>query len=147
VRKGILRAFSIATFADLQKLQGDLLRYLCEEHTTLGVPNGDRDRSRWPLHRLWVDLQAKVRALAHLGVCRLDGKTAALEARVAQYAQSVYGYLKAVAAVRCVQQHKALISEREAFGELARRMWELHDPLSWQVEVERRIAEVERGAW
>jgi len=26
-------------------------------------------------------------------------------------------------------------------------MWELHDPLSWQVEVERRIAEVERGAW
>jgi hypothetical protein len=147
VRKGVLRAFSICTFADLQKLQGDLLRYLCEEHTTLRVPDGDLNRSRWPVHPLWRDLQARVGELAHLGVCRLDGKACALEERLAQYARSVYGYLKAVAAVRCVQQGKALLSEQEALDQLARRMWALHDPLTWRVEVERRIAEVERGAW
>jgi len=147
VRKGVLRAFSISTFADLQKIQGDLLRYLCEEHTTLRVPDGDQNRSRWPVHPLWCDLQARVRELAQLGVCRLDGKTAALEERLAQYARSVYGYLKAAAAVRCVQQRKPLISEQEALDQLARRMWALHDPLSWQVDVERRIAEVHRGAW
>ena len=61
VRKAILRQFSICTFADLQKIQGDLLRYLCEEHTTLRIPNGDANRSRWPVHPLWLDLQARVR--------------------------------------------------------------------------------------
>lgn len=38
VRKAVLRQFGITTFADLQKVQGDLLRYLCTEHTTLRVP-------------------------------------------------------------------------------------------------------------
>jgi hypothetical protein len=92
-------------------------------------------------------VQARVGELAHLGVCRFDGKTAALEERLAQYAKSVYGYLKATAAVACVQQRKPLISEREALAQLQQRMWELHDPLHWRVEVEKRIAEVERGAW
>lgn len=147
VRKDVLREFGICTFEDLQRLQGDLLRYLCEEHTTLRVPNGDANRSRWPLHPLWLDLQARVQELDHLGVCRLDGKGAALEERLAQYATSVYGYLKAVAAVCCVQQRKPLITEREALAQLQWRMWQLHDPLHWRVEVEKRIAELERGAW
>ncbi len=147
VRKAVLREFGIVSFEDLRKCQGDLLRYLCTEHTTLRVPDGNANRSRWPLHPLWQDLQGRVLTLAHLGVCRLDGKSAALEERLAQYAKSVYGYLKATAAVACVQQRKPLVSEREALAQLQRRMWELHDPLHWQAEVERRIAEVERGAW
>ncbi len=147
VRKDVLREFGVCTLEDLRKCQGDLLRYLCVEHTTLRVPNGDGNRSRWPLHPLWVDLQARVGELSHMGVCRLDGKAAALEERLAQYARSVYGYLKAVAAVSCVQERKPLITEREALNQLARRMWQLHDPLHWRAEVARRIAEVERGAW
>ena len=53
VRKAVLREFGIVTVEDLRKCQGDLLRYLCAEHTTLRVPTGDEDRSRWALHRLW----------------------------------------------------------------------------------------------
>jgi hypothetical protein len=109
VRKDVLREFGITTVEDLRKCQGDLLRYLCEEHTTLRVPDGDQNRSRWPVHPLWRDLQTQVAALAHLGVCRFDGKDTALDARLAQYARSVYGYLKAVAAVSCVRQRKPLI--------------------------------------
>ncbi|HTO23114.1 MAG TPA: hypothetical protein VMQ10_11615 [Spirochaetia bacterium] len=147
VRKDVLREFGIVTFEDLRKCQGDLLRYLCEEHTTLRAPNEDQNRSRWPVHPLWRALQATVRELDQLGVCRFDGKNAALEERLAQYARSVYGYLKAVAAVSCVRQRKPLISEQEALAQLTRRMWQLHDPLHWRVEVEKRIAEVQRGAW
>jgi len=147
VRKAILRQFSICTFADLQKIQGDLLRYLCEEHTTVRIPNGDENRSRWPVHPLWLDLQARVRELAHMGVCRLDGKTASLAERQAYYAKIVYGYLKAVAAVYCVQHRRKMLSKDDALRYLREGIGERHDALSWAVEVEKRIAEIERGAW
>ncbi len=147
VRKDLLRQFSISTFADLQKIQGDLLRYLAEEHTTLRVPNGDDNRSGWPLHPLWMDMQGRIRELAHLGVCRYDGKAAALEERMVHCTRSIYGYLKRVAAIAAVQRRAQLIDEGEALAEVERRMWQLHDPLHWQVEVDRRIKEVERGLW
>ena len=147
VRKEVLRAFGILTVEDLRTRQGDLLRYLCEEHTTLRVPTGDGNRSRWPLHPLWQDLQARVGELDQLGVSRVDGKAVAMEYRLAEYAKSVYGYLKAVAAVYCVQKHRDLIWEEEALRHLADRMWKLHDPLSWRLDVQRKMAEVERGAW
>lgn len=147
VRKEVLRAFGILTVEDLRKCQGDVLRYLCEEHTTLRVRNGDGNRSRWPLHPLWEDLQARVRDLDQLGISRVDGKAVAMEYRLAEYAKSVYGYLKAVAAVYCVQKRRDLIWEEEALRHLAERMWKLHDPLSWRLDVQRKMAEVERGAW
>jgi hypothetical protein len=147
VRKDVLREFGIVTFEDLRKCQGDLLRYLCTDHTTLRVPEGDGNRSRWPLHPLWQDLQARIRELDQMGVCRFDGKSAALEERLAQYAKSVYGYLKAAAAVHCVQKRQPVISDAEALEQLQARMRLLHDPLHWRAAVERRMAEVERGAW
>jgi hypothetical protein len=147
VRKDVLRQFSITTFEDLRKCQGDLLRYLCTEHATLRVSAADGNRSRWPLHPLWLDLQARVREFDQMGICRYDGKNAALDERLAQYAKSVYGYLKAAAAVHCVRTRKPLVSDAEALDQLQRRIRLLHDPLHWRTEVERRIAEVERGAW
>ena len=60
IRKNVLRRFGIRTFADLDDGQGDLLRYLAHEHDTVRVPASDSNRSRWPLHPLWVDLQAQI---------------------------------------------------------------------------------------
>jgi hypothetical protein len=147
VRKAVLRQFSICTVADLQKIQGDLLRYLGEEHTTLRLPTGDENRSRWPLHPLWLDVQARVRELAHLGVCRLDGKTASLAERQAYYAKIVYGYLKAVAAVYCVQHRRKTLSKDDALRYLRAGIEDRHDALAWEMDVDKRIAEIECGAW
>jgi hypothetical protein len=61
VRKEVLRGHGIKTFNDLYNRLGDLLKYLSEEHDTLRQPNGDRNRSRWPLHPLWQDLQERVK--------------------------------------------------------------------------------------
>jgi hypothetical protein len=111
------------------------------------VPNGDGNRSRWPLHPLWRDLLARIADLPHLGVCRIDGKALALEERMVCYAQSVYGYLKAVAAVYAIQKQEEGVAAEQALAHLRERMWAIHDPLSWGIDVEKRRAEIERGAW
>jgi hypothetical protein len=147
VRKEVLRSFGIRTFADLQQRQGDLLRYLCEDHTSLRRPTGDENRSRWPVHPLWGDLQARVQEMSQLGVSRYDGKMASLEERQVDYARSVYGYLKAVAATYCVQHGRKLILPEEALRHLDGRMRTLYDPLAWATGVTKRMAEIERGAW
>jgi hypothetical protein len=147
VRKKLLRQFGIVTFEDLGKLRGDLLRYLCSEQATLRVPGGDGNRSRWALHPLWVDLQEQVRALPHLGVCRLDGKAAALDERLVRCALSVYGYAKGYAAAHCVRWGQPTVSYEEALQLLGRRMDQLHDELSWGADVEQKRLAIESGEW
>jgi hypothetical protein len=147
VRKPILRQFGIVTFEDLKNSLGDLLRYLSEEHTTLRIPDGDPNRSRWKLHPLWVDLQEKIGQLNRLGVCRINGKESVLEERMVRMAISVYGYLKRVAAVHCVQKRKTMVTEEEAFRLLRDRIWRVHDNLNWRIEVNKRITEIDHGEW
>ncbi len=147
VRKAVLRQFGIYTLADLQKVQGDLLRSLAADQATLRVRGADSNRSRWALHPLWQDLQAQIAALPHLGVCRLDGKAAALEERLCRCALSVYGYTKGFAATQCVQTQTEGMGFDEAFRLLGKRVLELYDPLSWGVDVEKRRAAIETGDW
>ena len=78
VRKPLLRSFGIRTLDDLFERQGDVLRHLTSEHTTLRVPNADSNRSRWPLHPLWQDLQQRVAELDAIGAQRTDGIDGAL---------------------------------------------------------------------
>lgn len=54
VRKVLLRQFGIRTVTSLLERQGDVLRHLVAEHTTLRTPTNDSNRSRWPLHPLWL---------------------------------------------------------------------------------------------
>ena len=99
IRKDILRRFGIRTFADLDDSQGDLLRYVAHEHDTLRVPSADSNRSRWPLHPLWVDLQSKIETLNAQGVYREIDPSAAMNERLMRMAISVYGYMKRIAAI------------------------------------------------
>ena len=66
------------TFKDLYKRVGDLLKYLSEEHDTLREPNGDSNRSRWPLHPLWEDLRERIRFINQTGVREPYDKEAVL---------------------------------------------------------------------
>ncbi len=83
--------------------------------------------------------------MPHLGVCRLDGKAAALEERLFRCALGVYGYTKGFAATHCVQQQAEGVGFDEAFRLLAKRVLEFYDPLSWGVDVEKRRAAIETG--
>lgn len=59
----MLRLRGIRTFDDLNDGQGDVLRPLVEEGATPRTKTDDSNRSRWPLHPLWVDLAERVAAI------------------------------------------------------------------------------------
>lgn len=148
VRKDILKTFGIVTFQDLQERIGNLLQYLAEDHDTLRIKTEDSNRSRWPLHPLWVDLQENIKNLNALEVCEVYGQTASLEERKMQIIISVYGYLKRLAAIRCIQKKEKKISFDDSGNYMNGLIKDkLHEPLSWQMDVEKRVKEMQLGKW
>ncbi len=147
VRKTILKQYGIVTFDDLKDKEGDLLRFLGSEHDTLRVPNNDSNPSRWPLHPLWIDLQQRIEELNHLGISRINGKQAVMEERLARMVISIYGYLKRIAAIQCIQGRSDMIDLDEVLKYLGTYTHHLHEPLAWKIEVERRIKEMQLGVW
>ncbi len=147
IRKPVLKKFGIATFADLAEKQGGLLQYLAEEHDTLRVSTSDSNASRWPLHPLWQDLQYQIAQLHSQSVQRVVGLPAVLEERLQRIAISLYGYMKRVSAIRAIQQGRDVLEPHEALDFLAPMITQLHDPLAWRSDVERRMKEIELGQW
>ena len=147
VIKPWLRRFGIKTFADLLERQGDLLRILVNEHTTLRVPNGDSNRSRWPLHPLWADLIERVNALDGLGIVRECDPQALLDERLMRLGVSVYGYMKRLAAIHGLQRGYGEVGLEETKERLGRLLNRVHDPLSWEGDVQRRMDEMRLGQW
>ena len=147
VRKPMLRNCYIRTFADLQEHQGLLLRFLAEHHDTLRTRTEDSNRSRWPLHPLWADLQQRITELHTLEAKQVDGKELVLDERLIRLSISIYGYLKRIAAVSCVKQGQPMMSEEEAYDLLGDRLRRLFDPLSWKADVRKRMKAIELGEW
>jgi hypothetical protein len=147
VRKVVLRNFGIKTFNDLYNRLGDLLKYLSEEHDTLRCPNGDSNRSRWPMHPLWRDLQERVKYVNQTEIREPYDKEVVLDERMTRITIIMYGYLKRVAAIRCIKTGKNMISEQEALEYLGERLSRIHDPLNWQIDVKKRIEAIGCGEW
>ena len=146
-RKDWLRVVGIKTFEDLQERQGDLLRVLVNDHTTLRIKTEDSNRSRWPVHPLWQDLQERVAQMEGLGVVRELDMAGLLDERQMRIAIILYGYMKRVAAIHCLQGGLPMISHDEAHQHLGIMLDQIHDPLTWQNDVERRITEMRLGEW
>ncbi len=150
MRKGSLRNCGIQTFDDLQHRQGKLLQLLVNEHTTLRIKEDDSNRSRWALHPLWQDFTeqvAKIEILEGLDTLNKLDMNALLEERKMRIAISVYGYLKRIAAIQCLQQGKDQISVTEAQALLSMVVRHVHNPLSWSFDVEERVTEMRLGKW
>ena len=143
----MLRNCYIRNFVDLHEQQGLLLRFLAEHHDTLRTRTDDSNRSRWPLHPLWADLQQRITDLHTLETKQVDGKELVLDERLIRLTISIYGYLKRIAAVSCVKQGQTMMSEEEVYGLLGDRLRRLFDPLSWKADVRKRIKAIELGEW
>lgn len=146
-RQKLLRRFGIRTFDDLARGLGDVLRYLAEAHDTLRVKSADSNRSRWPLHPLWLDLQERIQSFDCQGVWRELPEGEALNERLMRMAISIYGYLKRIAAVRAVQQGAASNTLSNAQAEMDQLIKQVHDPLTWNLDVESRVASIRMGQW
>lgn len=146
-RKDWLRVVGIKTFEDLKERQGDLLRILVNDHTTLRIKTGDSNRSRWPLHPLWQDLQERVAQMEGLGVVRELDMAGLLDERQMRNAISMYGYMKRIAAIKCLQSGLPMMTHDHAQKHLGILLNRIHDPLTWQTDVERRMTEMRLGEW
>jgi len=146
-RKEWLRLVGIKTFEDLRERQGDLLRLLVNDHTTLRIKSEDSNRSRWPLHPLWQDLQGRVAQMEGLGVARELDMPRLLDERMMRISISLYGYMKRIAAIYSLQGGTPAIPLKQARTHLALMMEQIHDPLTWETDVERRMTEMRLGEW
>lgn len=123
------------------------MRYLAEEHTSLRTKNDDSNRSRWPLHPLWLDLQQQISKLEHQGVYREIDQAAILNERLMRITISMYGYLKRIAAVHCLQTGQPMITDAEAMQRLEKLITKVHEPMTWQTDVTKRIDSIRLGQW
>ncbi len=146
-RKPWLRVVGIRTFEDLKERQGDLLRILVNDHTTLRIKTADSNRSRWPLHPLWQDLQERASQMEGLGVVRELDREKLLDERMMYITISLYGYMKRIAAIYSLQGATPAISLNQARAHLAIQLKHIHDPLTWPSDVERRMTEMRLGEW
>lgn len=147
MRKEWLRRFGVRTFADLAERQGDVLRFLANDHTTLRNKTDDSNRSRWPLHPVWRDLQQRINEMPGLGVVRELDPDALLREREQRMAISVYGYLKRFAALHGIRINTAEVGFEESVDYLRRKLENVHDPLTWENDVTRRYDEMRLGQW
>lgn len=146
-RKEWLRNYGIKTVSDLQSNQGQLLQSLVNDHTKLCIKSGDSNRSRWLLHPLWMDLQEQVEKLPSSDSERDLNMDALLDERFMRISISVYGYLKRAAAIRSLQGNTAPASLEKAFTFLSCQVNRIHDPLTWESDVQRRMNEMRLGEW
>ena len=147
IRKLWLRRFGIRTFEDLKERQGDLLRILVNEHTTLRIKTEDSNRSRWPLHPLWQDFQLRVAQMEGLGVVRELNSEKLLDERMRRITIVLYGYMKRIAAIYSLQDATTAASLNQARAHLAVQLRNIHDPLTWETDVQRRMNEMRLGEW
>ncbi len=123
------------------------MRYLANEHTTLRQKNDDSNRSRWPSHPLWLDLQAQIEELSCTGVYREIDQQAMLNERLMRITISMYGYLKRIAAIHCLQTGEDMISDAEAMGRLENLIARVHEPMTWRNDVSKRMDSIRLGQW
>lgn len=139
IRKETLKRFGLRTYDDLFEGYGDVLRYLISEHTSLRVKSEDSNRSRWPVHPLWSLLGDKIDTLPAQGIYREVNPQAALDETLMRMAISMEGYLKKVAAIECLKEGRAMLSQGQTIDRLIPLLEKVHNGLTWRGDVQRRM--------
>ncbi len=145
IRGERLREAGIATVQQLRAYLPSLVRHLARQHTTLRMPTGDTNRSRWPLHPMWRGLIA---ATDHL-TCPpeypppplLAGGTYQLERQL----NSLEGNLKGIAAVLSRNSPDSPVTLDQLLRWLPRMMRRRHSPEIWKADVIAKIRKRELG--
>lgn len=146
VRNQRLKQGGIHTLNELRDHQADLLYLLATDHTTLRRPNGDTNRSRWPLHPLWKNLQSKILTMPRTGLVRQIDETKPIDWMRFQNGKSIYGHLKRLGVLSFVQSDRTAIPALEdILEELSRELKRHHHPVDWESDVKGKIKAFELG--
>jgi hypothetical protein len=146
VRKQAMRLFEVSSFQCLvDGGQADILNQLVTNHTKMKIKSNDSNRSRWALHPLWQDLTERVNQMQGLCEARELDSHDQLDQHLTRIAISVYGYIKRVAAIDALYTGEPKSYVDEAFEHLQSKIIELHDPLTWQTDVDKRVEQMRFG--
>ena len=140
-RKEIMRRFAICTVADLMDGQGDMLTWLTTHYATLRVPTADSNKSRWPLHPLWADIQSRAASLPRLGVDQSFDPEAAIPERLSRLGKIMVGYLKRIACLYAVLHGRPAPTFPEAIEMLVTLLRQSYDRHTWHGDVAQMMDE------
>ncbi len=140
VRNSRLSRGGIKTIESLRDRQNDLLRKLAQTHTTLRHPVNDINKSRWPLHPLWKQLQRHIDQLPQTGlIADIDPKPV-VNWRLRQQSKSVYGMLKDLAVLMTVQGRLPKDPKlSEVIAQLEKTLKPHHNANLWDADIEMRL--------
>jgi len=148
VRSKRLQEIGIRTLDDLDILIRDLLHGLATNHTTLRRPNGDTNRSRWPLHPLWLSLIRDIEAGSRTGTIGVLSEKNSAEYRREKIVRSQYGNLAAFAALEAVVSGRPGVrSLEETLYDFRKSLAFLHSVPLWEDAIERKIQAYRLGKW
>lgn len=145
VRKDTLREFCIGSLANLLSQYGVILSYLAHEHTRLTIPSEDSNRARWQTHPLWKSLQDHYSTLPIGFNDNEFNRNAHLDARLERCYVSMLGYAKRISAIKALQESSEPLALGRTLSHICGGLRRLHDPLSWQTDVEHRMIQMKLG--
>lgn len=105
------------------------------EHDTLRTRGDDTNRSRWPLHPLWIDLLQQIDTLPCQGVYREIDEQAAIREQLRRLSVMLYGYCKRVAALVALRDGSQKVMFGQALSELRGLVESAYHPVTWDAEV------------
>lgn len=141
VRGSRLETGGIRTLDDLIDHQGDLVRELARNHTTLRKPNGDSNSSRWPFHPLWRSLINAIDQMPQLGLVEAIKDPNGLSYSLERQIVSLYGDLKGIAStISLCRKWDRPISLEELLKLAPDLLRRHHHAELWRADVEKRMA-------
>ena len=148
LRRERLKRAGIRTIETLKDYQHDVLRELATKHTTLRRPITDGNRSRWPLHPLWKQLQRDIAALPQTGLVAEIDPRAPLDWRIYQQGKSIYGMLKGLGALLHAKgQLPEDLSLNDVTSSLESVLRQHYRKPAWDYDIQKRIKAYRLGQW
>lgn len=145
IRGQRLKSVGISTIEQLRAHLPKLVATLARTHTSLRIPNGDSNRSRWPLHPMWRELIAStgqlIRPPEHVPPPLLTGIQYPLDRRLV----SLLGDLKGLAALLSRNCAERPVTLEQLLKWLAPMLRRRQSPELWRADVVAKIRKRELG--
>lgn len=139
VRGERLKEHGISTVEQLRAYLPSLVRHLAKNHTSLRIPTGDSNRSRWPVHPMWRSLIDASDQLTsppdNPPPPLLNGGLYQLHRQL----ESLVGVLKGIAATLSRNCPERPVTLLQLLCWLPRMLLRHHSPELWRADVTERI--------
>ncbi len=145
VRGERLKQAGISTVDQLNAYLPSLIKHLARHYTSLRVPTGDSNRSRWPLHPLWRALIDSADQLTNQPEHPPPPLVVGTEYQLQRQLRSLYGQLKGLATTLGLIDPKNPPSLEELLNRLPHLLDLMHAPELWRADVIEKMRERELG--